>query len=82
MFAGRLLHLEDIAECASMGKRAVSELLATGAVLAWSAELEEDKARWVEGCVHTYHTDQQKASKHTVVLFPDLHVVSPDPTLS
>ena len=78
MFAGRLLHLEDIAVCASMGKSAVSELLATSAALAWSAELEEDKARWVEGCVDTY----QQASIHIVVLLPDLHVVLPDLTFS
>ena len=55
VFAGRLLHLEDIAVCASMGKSAISELLVTGAALAWSAELEEDKTQWVEACeyIHT-----------------------------
>lgn len=54
MFAGRLLHLEDIAVCASMGKSAISELLVTGAALAWSAELEEDKTQWVEACVYIH----------------------------
>lgn len=54
VFAGRLLHLEDIAVCASMGKSAISELLVTGAALAWSAELEEDKTQWVEACVYIH----------------------------
>ena len=65
MFAGRLLHLEDIAVCASMGKSAISDLLVTGAALAWSAELEEDKAQWVEACVYIYILPYLSAGLYT-----------------
>ena len=88
VFAGRLLHLEDIAVCASMGKSAISELLVTGAALAWSAELEEDKTQWVE--IHIYHIYREDflymciyipylsagIYTYTAVSFPESHLPS------
>ena len=97
VFAGRLLHLEDIAVCASMGKSAISELLVTGAALAWSVELEEDKTQWVEACVYIYTIFIGKpfihVYIHTILSSRHLYIYSsliprissiliPEPTLS
>lgn len=80
-----------------MGKSAISELLVTGAALAWSAELEEDKTQWVEACVYIYTIFIGKpfihVYIHTILSSRHLYIYSsliprissiliPEPTLS